>query len=143
MKRAWSSGIAVLNIGSGDCSLPGCACSAAPVPWSYSIGFHERDHPEVVVFGSEPDRAVAMLNWVRRRELTDRPVSGGSIILLDGNWVRFDPLPADWRAIPDDEVMVLTLANNRTVVIRLAARFAPAHIANIRKLVAARWWDGE
>jgi peptidylprolyl isomerase len=55
----------------------------------------------------------------------------------------FDALPADWVAIPDDEIMVITLADGRRVVVRLAARFAPEHIANIRKLIAARWWDGE
>ncbi len=54
-----------------------------------------------------------------------------------------DPVPADWRAIPDDELLVLTLAENRTVVIRLAATHAPAHVANIRALARARWWDGE
>ena len=54
-----------------------------------------------------------------------------------------DALPGDWRAIPDDEIMVITLADRRTVVVRLAARFAPEHIANIRALIAARWWDGE
>lgn len=97
-----SHGIAVLNIGSGDCSVPGCACNAEPVPWSYSIGFHERGHPEVVVLGREPDQAVVMLNWVRRREQTGRTVTAGSIILLDGNWVRFDRVPADWVRGPDD-----------------------------------------
>lgn len=54
-----------------------------------------------------------------------------------------DPIAADWKAIPDDEVMLITLAGNRTVAIRLAARFTPDHAANIRKLIAARWWDGE
>lgn len=52
-----------------------------------------------------------------------------------------DPIAADWKPIPDDELMVVTLAGNRTVVIRLAARLAPEHIANIRKLALARWWD--
>jgi peptidylprolyl isomerase len=52
-----------------------------------------------------------------------------------------DAAPADWRPIPDDELMVVTLAGNRTVVIRLAARFAPEHVANIRKLALAHWWD--
>lgn len=52
-----------------------------------------------------------------------------------------DPIAADWKPIPDDELMVITLAGNRTVVVRLAARFAPAHIANIRALARARWWD--
>lgn len=54
-----------------------------------------------------------------------------------------DAQPADWRPIPDDEVMVITLANGHEVHVRLAARFAPAHMANIRRLIAARWWDGE
>lgn len=95
-------GIAVLNVGAGDCPVSGCACNAAPVPWSYSIGFHERGHAEVVLFGREADEAVATLNWVRRRELTDRPVATGSIILLDGNWVRFDPVPVQWVVGSDD-----------------------------------------
>lgn len=97
-----SHGIAVLNVGSGECSVPGCACDADPVPWSYSIGFHERNHPEVVVFGREPDDAVALLNWVRRREATERPIALGSIILLDGNWVRFDSVPEQWVSGPDN-----------------------------------------
>jgi peptidylprolyl isomerase len=53
-----------------------------------------------------------------------------------------DVSPADWRPIPDDELMVITLTGNRTVVIRLAARLAPEHVANIRKLARALWWDG-
>ncbi|WP_034160373.1 peptidylprolyl isomerase [Sphingomonas sp. ERG5] len=56
------------------------------------------------------------------------------------------PLPSDvaaqdWRAIPDDELLVMTLSGNRKVVIRLAARYAPEHVANIRTLVKAGWWD--
>jgi hypothetical protein len=54
-----------------------------------------------------------------------------------------DALPADWVAIPDDEILIFTLANGRTVTIRLAARYTPAHVANIRALARARWWDGE
>ena len=56
---------------------------------------------------------------------------------------RSDALPADWVAIPDDELLIFTLANGRTVTIRLAARYTPAHVANIRALARARWWDGE
>jgi len=54
-----------------------------------------------------------------------------------------DPVEADWRAIPDDELMIVMLGDGRRVVIRLAARMAPAHVANIRALARARWWDGE
>ncbi len=53
-----------------------------------------------------------------------------------------DAIAADWRTIPDDELMVVTLTGNWIVVIRLAPRFAPEHVANVRKLALARWWDG-
>lgn len=52
-----------------------------------------------------------------------------------------DPVKADWRAIPDDELLVMTLAGGRTVVIRLAPAYAPEHVANIRRLALAHWWD--
>jgi peptidylprolyl isomerase len=54
-----------------------------------------------------------------------------------------DPAARDWRAIPDDELLVMRLPGDRRVVIRLAAALAPAHVANIRRLAAAGWWDGE
>ncbi len=54
-----------------------------------------------------------------------------------------DPIAADWRPVPADELLVMTLAGDRTVVIRLASRFAPEHVANIRTIARAQWWDGE
>ena len=54
-----------------------------------------------------------------------------------------DPIAGDWRLIPDDELLVMTLAGNRTVVIRLAPRSAPEHVANVRRLAQAKWWDGQ
>ncbi|MBQ1498016.1 MAG: peptidylprolyl isomerase [Sphingomonas sp.] len=53
-----------------------------------------------------------------------------------------DPAPEDWKAIPDNEMLVMTLQGGRQVFIRLAPRYAPAHVANIRKLAEAHWWDG-
>ena len=52
-----------------------------------------------------------------------------------------DPIEADWRAIPDDELLVMALGNGKQVVIRLAASYAPAHVANVRTLARAKWWD--
>lgn len=52
-----------------------------------------------------------------------------------------DPLPGDWRPIPDDELLVMTLASGRRVVIRLAPAYAPQHVANVRTLARAHWWD--
>ncbi|MHA6718680.1 peptidylprolyl isomerase [Sphingomonas sp. RS6] len=54
-----------------------------------------------------------------------------------------DPVEADWHDVPDDEVLVMTLGGGRQVFIRLAPRFAPGHVANIRRLAVAHWWDGE
>lgn len=53
-----------------------------------------------------------------------------------------DSVASDWRAIPDEEILVLTLAGQRRIAIRLAPRQAPAHVANIRALAKAHWWDG-
>ena len=53
-----------------------------------------------------------------------------------------DPIEADWRAIPDDELIVVTLGTGKRIVIRLAAAYAPAHVGNIRTLARTRWWDG-
>ena len=52
-----------------------------------------------------------------------------------------DPLPADWVAVPDDELLVFTLADGHRFTVRLAPRYAPVHVANIRTLAAAHWWD--
>ncbi len=52
-----------------------------------------------------------------------------------------DPVAADWVAVPDDEILVFTLANGHGFTLRLAPAYAPAHVANIRALARARWWD--
>lgn len=54
----------------------------------------------------------------------------------------YEPIEADWRTIPDDQVLVMRLAGDRIVVIRLAASLAPLHVRSIRRLASARWWDG-
>jgi peptidylprolyl isomerase len=62
------------------------------------------------------------------------PVTPGSVIA--------QAPAAAWRAIAPDDLLVMTLANDRRVVIQLAPAFAPAHVANIRTLARAHWWDG-
>lgn len=52
-----------------------------------------------------------------------------------------EAVTGDWRPIPDDELLVMRLAGGRTVTIRLAAWAAPLHVAQIRRLAAAHWWD--
>lgn len=62
---------------------------------------------------------------------------------LRPNAAAAEPAAEDWRDIPADEILLLQLKSGRQVVVRLAARLAPAHVNNIRKLAMARWWDGE
>jgi peptidylprolyl isomerase len=47
-----------------------------------------------------------------------------------------------WRTISDDDILVFTLANGRKVILWLAPSFAPQHVARMRALAAAGWWNG-
>ncbi len=47
-----------------------------------------------------------------------------------------------WRAIPAEDLLVMTLEGGGRVVIQLAPAFAPVHVANIRKFAAANYWQG-
>jgi cyclophilin family peptidyl-prolyl cis-trans isomerase len=55
---------------------------------------------------------------------------------------------AEWVAIPADDLLVMDLkpaadGKARRIVIELMpAPFSPRHVANIRTLAAAHWWDG-
>ena len=43
---------------------------------------------------------------------------------------------------PADDLLVMDLANGGRVVIQLAPDFAPVHVANIRALARANYWNG-
>jgi cyclophilin family peptidyl-prolyl cis-trans isomerase len=48
----------------------------------------------------------------------------------------------DWAEIAPDDLLVIDLARGGRVVIALAPGFAPVHIANIRAMASAHWYDG-
>jgi len=48
----------------------------------------------------------------------------------------------DWATIDPHDLLVIDLAGGERVVIQLADAFAPVHVANMRKLAAAHWYDG-
>jgi peptidylprolyl isomerase len=48
--------------------------------------------------------------------------------------------PADWRSLDPDNTLYVELPGGR-VVIELAPRFAPLHVANIKTLIRARYFD--
>ena len=47
-----------------------------------------------------------------------------------------------WRTIPPEDLLVMTLEGGAQVVIQLAPDFAPVHVANIRKMATAGYWQG-
>lgn len=49
---------------------------------------------------------------------------------------------ASWRPIPPEDLLVMRLAGGQRIVIELAPAFAPVHVANIRALARAGWWNG-
>jgi peptidylprolyl isomerase len=47
-----------------------------------------------------------------------------------------------WKTISADDLMVIDLANGGRVVVQLAPEFAPVHVANIKALARAGYWQG-
>ena len=47
-----------------------------------------------------------------------------------------------WRDIPVEDLLVMTIAGGRTIVIQLNPIFSRTHIGNMRTLALAHWWDG-
>jgi peptidylprolyl isomerase len=50
--------------------------------------------------------------------------------------------PADWRALDPSHTLLMELDGTRRIVIELAPRFAPEHVANIRTLAKEGFWNG-
>ena len=49
---------------------------------------------------------------------------------------------SDWRPIAPENLLVMDLADGHRIAIELAPEFAPVHVANIRRLARAGWWQG-
>jgi len=50
--------------------------------------------------------------------------------------------PADWRRLDPRDTLYMDLANGHRIVIELAPRFAPRHVAQVRTLAHAGYWNG-
>ena len=49
---------------------------------------------------------------------------------------------ADWREVPPEQLLVMTLAGGGRVLMELAPEFAPLHADNIRQLARSGYYDG-
>ncbi len=48
----------------------------------------------------------------------------------------------EWREVSPENLLIMDLRDGSRIAIELAPVFAPVHIANIRALARAGWWDG-
>ena len=62
--------------------------------------------------------------------------------LLTPNDIVAQAPASAWKTIPPDDLLVIDLANGGRVVVHLAPVFAPVHVANIRALARAAYWNG-
>ena len=47
-----------------------------------------------------------------------------------------------WISMAAEDLLVMTIEGGKRVVVQLAPAMAPRHVANIRALARAHWWDG-
>ncbi|HEX7781602.1 MAG TPA: peptidylprolyl isomerase [Sphingobium sp.] len=47
-----------------------------------------------------------------------------------------------WTDIAAEDLLIMEFGDGKRVIIQLSTQFSDAHVANIRKLATAHWWDG-
>jgi hypothetical protein len=91
-------GFAVMPVGYGGCSVPGCCSPASEIPWTYTIGRVDRDAPELVVLGLDPETAHFLTHLVDDLERAGTPLLPGQTHALDDALIRLDEVPDQWLA---------------------------------------------
>lgn len=81
-----------------------------------------------------PAMAAVLLATTLVHAASPEPVTPGSVLKAAPD--------ADWRRVRPQDLLVIDLADGGRVVIELADAFAPVHVANIRALAGAHWYDG-
>lgn len=74
--------------------------------------------------------------------LTTGPAMASDAVPMSPDAILGAARADEWRAIAADNLLIFQLDGGARVVMELADDFAPAHVANIRKLARAHWFDG-
>lgn len=81
-------------VGGGMCSAPGCDCADGDGPaFAYTVGLFGLGHPELLVFGTDPETAHGVLN-----ELAARVEAGAT--LVPGQMLDLEQWPH--RIVPEE-----------------------------------------
>lgn len=77
-------GWAIEYIGGGCCSVPGCdgGDDEGP-PFAYTVGLFGVGHPELLVFGLDPETTTALLNELGNRVRGDEALVPGQLLTFD------------------------------------------------------------
>jgi len=62
--------------------------------------------------------------------------------LLTPNDIVAQAPASAWKAIPADDLLVIDLKGGGRVIVQLAPDFAPVHVANMKALARAGYWNG-
>lgn len=102
-------GFAVVPVGYGGCTVPGCCGPAASHPWTYTVGLARRGLPELVLLGLDPLAAHFALGWVATEALAGRPVAPDRAVELRGTAIKVVAVPDEW-VLTDPERMAAWFA---------------------------------
>ena len=91
-----SHGFAVVAIGYGGCSMPGCNGCRSRYPFTYTIGMVERGQPELMLFGLEPESAHFGISWVANEALAGRPVPVDMPMEVNNVAIKLVDVPNQW-----------------------------------------------
>ncbi|MEZ5215852.1 MAG: DUF4262 domain-containing protein [Ilumatobacteraceae bacterium] len=100
-------GHAVVAVGYGECSIPGCQCEdRAAHPWSYSVGLARLAQPELVVLGLTLEAAHFVIDAVARRRATGDIPPPDTPFEVDGVAVKIVDVPDEWFLTDPDRMAV-------------------------------------
>lgn len=92
-------GFALVPVGFGSCSTPGCDCGDDDGDaWSYTVGLAEQGHAELVVLGLAPVIVLELVTSVVERHRAGDPLREGEARVFGGVPLRLEAIPADWLA---------------------------------------------
>ena len=98
-------GFALVPVGFGGCSVPGCDCrDDNGDAWAYTIGLAEQGHPELVVLGLAPVHALELVSWVHRQHRSGATLRPGEVRGFGSVPVQLDVVPQDWLAYDPDRM---------------------------------------
>jgi hypothetical protein len=97
-------GFAVVPVGYGVCSVPGCCGPRLRRPWTYTVGLVDRGQPELMLFGLYMESAHHGINALAAEMQAGRQVANDEPFMLDGVGVKVVDVPPQWLMLDRDRM---------------------------------------